>query len=227
MRYRTALLVVSCSALPAAPVLSAERVSDPAKASVFIRVVGKLQVEVDSSWTESVEERDVEIGTGSGFVFTPYGHVLTNYHVVDGGSETERFGDREVRIDLSVERIEVILPGSNPETPALRLPATVEVSDAGLDLAVLSVSGADLPYLGFGDSDAAEPGEDVIVYGFPFGREVEVGKAALPDILPTVSMSRGAVAAARADDAGSTAFLQTSATVNPGNSGGPMVDAEG
>jgi hypothetical protein len=107
------------------------------------------------------------------------------------------------------------------------LEASLEAEDAETDLAVLSVASADLPYLGLGDSDAAEPGEEVRVFGFPFGSRVEVGKTNLPDIVPSVSVTKGSFSAARADDAGNTAFLQTSATVNPGNSGGPMVDREG
>ena len=70
-------------------------------------------------------------------------------------------------------------------------------------------------------------GEAVHVYGFPFGRRVEVGQTDVPDIVPEVSVTRGSVSAARSDDAGNTAYLQTSATVNPGNSGGPMVDEDG
>jgi S1-C subfamily serine protease len=203
-----------------------QRVADPAAASVFIRVVGRLEVEVDAVWEESTG-RGVELGTGSGFVFTPYGHVLTNHHVVSSESAVERIGNLEVEKRLTVERIEVLVPPEDPEGPPVALPASVEVSDPSLDLAVLSVTGATLPYLALGDSEAAAPGEDVRVYGFPFGRHVELGKEEAPDLLPAVSVSRGTVSAVRADDAGNPAFLQTNATVNPGSSGGPMVDAEG
>jgi serine protease Do len=223
MRYTLALVALT----GAVPGFATERVADPTAASVFIRVLGKLEIEVDSSWEQSAEERDVELGTGSGFVFTPYGHVLTNYHVVSGDSFAERLGSREVRTRLLVERIEVLLPSPDPDSPPLSLPASVEVSNPELDLAVLSVTGASIPYLALGDSDAAAPGEDVRVYGFPFGRQVEVGKEELSGVVPAVSVSRGTVAAVRGDAAGNAAFLQTSAPVNPGNSGGPMVDAEG
>ena len=211
----------------AAEGLSMERVANPAEASVFIRVLGSVEIEVDSSWVQSAEERDVELGSGSGFVFTPYGHVLTNHHVVSGDSFAAKLGNREVRARLSVERIQVLLRSQDPDTPPISLPASVEVSDPELDLAVLSVAGASLPYLALGDSDAAEPGEDVLVYGFPFGRDVEVGREGMSSVVPAVSVTRGTVSAIRGDPAGGAAFLQTSATVNPGNSGGPMVDAEG
>jgi S1-C subfamily serine protease len=223
VRYTFALIALAtATGTPAS-----ERVADPTAAAVFIRVLGKLEIEVDSAWEQSDDERDVELGTGSGFIFTPYGHVLTNHHVVSGESRTERRGDREVRTRLVVERIEVLLPAADPDGPPLSLPATVEVSDPDLDLAVLSVTDASIPYLALGDSDAAEPGEDVMVYGFPFGRQVEVGRDDLSGVLPAVSVSRGTVAAVRADASGAPVFLQTSANVNPGNSGGPMVDAEG
>ncbi len=223
MRYTFTLLALAVSAEG----LSTERVADPKEASVFIRVLGTVEVEVDSSWVQSAEKRDVELGTGSGFVFTPYGHVLTNHHVVSGDSFEERLGDREVRTRLTVARIEVLLRSQDPGSPPLALPASIEVSDPELDLAILSVTGASLPYLALGDSDAAKPGEDVLVYGFPFGRHVEVGREGESGVVPAVSVTRGTVSAVRGDEAGSAAYLQTSATVNPGNSGGPMVDAEG
>jgi S1-C subfamily serine protease len=223
MRYIIAFLALAT----AGEGFSMERVADATEASVFIRVIGTVEIEVDSSWEQSAEERDIELGTGSGFVFTPYGHVLTNHHVISGDSFAARLGDREVRTRLVVERIEVLLRSRDPDIPPLSLPASVEASDPNLDVAVLAVAGASLPYLALGDSDAAEPGEDVMVYGFPFGRHVEVGREGASGVVPAVSVSRGTVAAIRGDADGSAAFLQTSATVNPGNSGGPMVDAEG
>jgi Trypsin-like peptidase domain len=224
-RTRSLLIATLLVSVPL-PVAGSERVVEAAAATVFVRVIGKIGMVVDSSLSEQ-QERNVELGTGSGFVFTPYGQVLTNYHVVNGGTYHERTGLHEVTLHLTVERIEVVLPSSDSSGDAARFDATIEASDPEIDLAVLSVNGADLPYLALGDSDAADPGETVGVYGFPFGRKVEVGRAELPDIVPAVSVSRGAVSAVRADDSGNTAFLQTTATVNPGNSGGPMVDAEG
>jgi len=117
----------------------------------------------------------------------------------------------------------VVLPGNETS----RFDASIEAVDPELDLAVLSIAGGDLPYLGLGDSDAAAQGDSVAVYGFPFGRQVEVGKTNVRDIVPRVSASRGSMSATRADDSGNAAYLQTTATVNPGNSGGPMVDELG
>jgi hypothetical protein len=219
--------LVSLTLVFASEGLPAERVADPTEASVFIRVLGTVEIEVDSAWERSAEEKEAELGTGSGFVFTPYGHVLTNHHVVSGKSAVERVRDKEVRTRTTVERIEVLLRPADAESPPLALSAGVETSDPELDLAILSVTGASLPYLALGDSDAAEPGEDVRVYGFPFGRHVEVGTERGSDVVPAVSVSRGTVSAVREDDAGGAAFLQTNATVNPGSSGGPMVDSEG
>ncbi len=199
---------------------AAQQAHSPAKATVFIRVIGTIDVAVEGAFSDSKETRSVELGTGSGFIFTPYGHVLTNHHVVDGSTFTKRVGSREVTVELTVDRVEVVLPTGGFD-------ASIEAVDPDIDLAVLSIAGGDLPYLAFGDSEATTAGESVNVYGFPFGRRVEVGQTDVPDIVPQVSVTRGSISAARSDDAGNTAYLQTSATVNPGNSGGPMVDEDG
>ena len=64
--------------------------------------------------------------------------------------------------------------------------------------------------------------------GYPFGRDVEVGKlATAPDLVPDVSTTPGAVSALRADDAGERRYLQITNSLNPGNSGGPIVNRDG
>ena len=206
--------------LGAGSLSEAQRARSPAAATVFIRVIGTIEVVVEGAFSETKETRDVELGTGSGFIFTPYGHVLTNHHVVQGRSYTKRVGAQDLTVELTVDRVEVVLPTG-------AFDASIELVDPDIDLAVLSIVGGDLPYLAFGDSEATTAGEAVHVYGFPFGRRVEVGQTDVPDIVPEVSVTRGSVSAARSDDAGNTAYLQTSATVNPGNSGGPMVDEDG
>ena len=217
---KPALMFALVTMLGAASLSAAQRAHSPAAATVFIRVIGTIDVVTEGAFTESKETRDVELGTGSGFIFTPYGHVLTNHHVVQGRSFTKRVGSRDVTVELTVDRVEVVLPTG-------AFDASIEAVDPDIDLAVLSIAGGDLPYLAFGDSDATTAGESVHVYGFPFGRRVEVGQTDVPDIVPQVSVTRGSVSATRNDDDGNTAFLQTSATVNPGNSGGPMVDEDG
>jgi hypothetical protein len=203
--------------------------AEPGEATVFIRVIGEVRIAYQGTWEESEEHRHVDLGTGSGFVISPYGHVITNYHVISGREFTQDVQGTEVRVAIEVERVEVVFPSASGEglDGARRFVAAVDAVDPELDLAVLSIHGADLPYVPFGDSEAAEPGETVFVYGFPFGEEVEVGRTSLPDIVPRVSRSRGTVSALREDDSGRERYVQTNATMNPGNSGGPLVDEEG
>jgi hypothetical protein len=195
-------------------------------ATVFIRVTGSMRAEFVRGWKQAEEKPEVEIGTGSGFVVSPYGHILTNHHVVSGAELTVVRAGTEYQVRLEVDRIEVGLPG-RPGTGPTRLVATVDAVDPERDLALLSVLGADLPHMPFGDSDALEPGQPVEVRGYPFGRQVEVAKATATDLLPQVSVSRGSVAALRTDDQGVLTYIQTDAVVNPGSSGGPVLDQDG
>lgn len=215
-------------ALLVAPEVWAGRAANPSEAMVFIRVIGEVRAEYQETWEKSVERRDVEIGTGSGFVISPYGHVLTNYHVISGAKFSRNVQGTEVRVSVEIDQVEVVFPsGDGGDGSLRRFVASVDAVDPELDLAVLSIPGGDLPYIAFGDSDAIGSSEPVEVLGFPFGREVEVGRMRLPDIIPEVSKSRGTVAAVRVDETGQPRYVQTNATMNPGNSGGPVVDQEG
>ena len=205
----------------------AERARNPASATAFIRVIGKIRIEYQDVWDKSIEEKDIELGTGSGFVISSYGHVLTNYHVISDEEILKNVEGVDIKLQMDVEKVLVVFPPTGTSSSAaVEYVASIDAVDSDLDLAVLSVTGVDLPYIPFGDSDAVVSGEPVRVLGFPFGRRVEVGRTSVPDIVPKVSVSSGAISARRGSENG-THLLQTSANVNPGNSGGPMVDLEG
>lgn len=136
-------------------------------------------------------------GTGSGFIIDQDGHILTNYHVIEGA-----------------EQIEVTL---SDET---RVPATVVGVDPPNDLALLRV---DLPAeqlspVELGDSDGLRVGQRAIAIGNPFGldRTLTVGVVS--------ALGRPLQAA---DDNVIFNVVQTDAAINPGNSGGPLLDSRG
>jgi hypothetical protein len=213
----------------------AQRAKSPADAAVFIRIVGSIHAEFDEFGVRrSVDQDHVEIGTGSGFVISPFGYVITNDHVVNENETiqvTKIKGFQEAKITFKTSRIDVCF---QPEAVAAHgltaacSSAAVTASDPGLDLAVLFIGGSNLPYIALGDSNVVTTGLQVDALGYPLGRDVEVGRAArVSDLVPNVSLTPGAVSALRANDAGDPRYLQVTNSVNPGNSGGPLLDREG
>ena len=224
----TALLVALAGAGTG---LSAQRASSPAEATVFIRLIGSAHVEVeDQGNRRAADLNQVEIGSGSGFVVSPSGYVLTNHHVVGGGTIVENRNNAKVTITTRVARIDVCLSPDAARAQGSATPCTeasVYASDPDRDLAVLFVS-ANLPYLALGDSDAVSRGQPVQALGYPLGTQVEVGRAdAAPGLVPEISVVEGTVAALREGDAGQPRYLQVTSNLNPGNSGGPLVDDAG
>jgi S1-C subfamily serine protease len=210
---------------------AAQRAPAPADATVFIRLVGSIHGEVEAAGTKQTFDLNrAELGTGSGFVISPHGYVLTNDHVVSNREFTVNDGVRQTKFTLRVASILVCFPAAARDAsgdPSRCLDASVHSSDAALDLAVLYVSAPDLPYVALGDSDAVTSNQPVTALGYPFGRQLEVGRVAAPDLVPDISTSSGTISALRADDAGQRRALQINGTVNPGNSGGPLVDRDG
>lgn len=98
-------------------------------------------------------------------------------------------------------------------------PASLVGQDPKSDLAVLRVDGKDLPYLKLADSDEVEPGEWVLAVGNPFGLTNTVTAG--------IVSARGRNIDLLRDLDAIESFLQTDAAVNPGNSGGALVTADG
>jgi S1-C subfamily serine protease len=211
----------------------AERAKSPADATVYIRLVGSLHADIEEAGVRrAVDVERVDIATGSGFVISPFGYVVTNNHVVAGGEPyLLTRGIQHIKITTKVSRIDVCFPQGTLAAhgmPSQCTEATVSAADAGLDLAVLFINAANLPYVAIGDSDAVSAGHPVDALGYPFGPDVEVGKIATArNIVPEISTTPGAISALRTDNAGERRYLQITNSLNPGNSGGPLVDRDG
>ncbi len=202
--------------------------ADPApaptsRATVFLRVRGDVRIERVRGWKQVTEREDVEVSMGTGFFVTPTGYLVTNRHVVDGASMSGTVKDGEQRV--RVTGVEVLVRGPDGSDS---FPAVVAAVDAEHDLALLSVTSADkLPYVPLGDSDAIVASAPLTSWGFPFGGRLEVGRGASNTVVPEVTSSPGYLNAVRRDDHEDVRYIQTDATLNPGNSGGPMVDEDG
>ncbi len=145
---------------------------------------------------EQRQRQQLQQGFGSGFIINKEGYILTNEHVVSQAT-----------------KIKVYL--SEQEEP---LEARLVGADAELDLAVLKVNAdKNLPYLEFGDSDAARVGQWVIAIGNPYGLDHTVTTGVISAKGRPVDI----------EDRKYKNLLQTDAAINPGNSGGPLLDLQG
>ena len=138
---------------------------------------------------------------GSGFVISPDGYVVTNNHVISGGQPGQQAAP--------VESITVTL------TDGKEYKARVVGRDVLSDLAVLKIEARNLPFVRFGDSTNTRVGDWVVAIGNPFG----LGGTVTAGIVSALHRNIGSGAYDR--------YIQTDASINQGNSGGPMFDLSG
>jgi serine protease Do len=144
---------------------------------------------------------------GSGVIVHPDGYIVTNAHVVEGA--------RKVQVLLPVSDPEMKNARSTLKPRGKRVGAQIVGVDRETDLAVLRVTGKELPHLELSDSDELGQGQIVLAFGSPFGLD------------NSVSMGVVSALARQLTPESPMIYIQTDATINPGNSGGPLVDTQG
>jgi|WetSurMetagenome_2_1015567.scaffolds.fasta_scaffold38859_2 serine protease Do len=149
---------------------------------------------------ESGPQKQVVRGLGSGYIISEDGYILTNDHVA--GNATK------ISVTLTTgETVDAKLIGSDPVT----------------DVALLKIEKKNLPYVNLGNSDNIIIGEWVIALGNPFGLfEINDKPTVTVGVVSALNMKVSADANRVYKD-----MIQTDASINSGNSGGPLVDVEG
>ena len=137
-------------------------------------------------------------GSGSGVIMSKNGYIITNNHVVENASE-----------------VEVLLNDNRT------FKATIEGTDPTTDLAILKIEANDLPTIKFGNSDNLQIGEWVLAVGSPFEFRSTVTAGIVSAKARNIGILRDK------NNLQIEAFIQHQAPVNPGNSGGALVNLEG
>ncbi len=197
-------------AVPAKPTASSRELSRP-----LIEATKKVRpavVKVVTYGRISSRARR-QLVSGSGFIISKEGHILTNRHVLD---TYLRLRSQERPLQEPVAELEVQLPDGRQFGNIKLLGA-----DTRNDVAVLQILDehkGDWPVAALGDSDDLEVGELVIAIGSPFELESSVSYGVVS------ATGRAGLYAGRG---GGEDFIQTDAALNPGNSGGPLINLDG
>ncbi len=177
---------------------------DPAELSAMESMLVSLYANTNPGVVSIQTYSNVGSGQGTGFVFDADGHVVTNYHVVEGATE-----------------LEVDFPSG------VKVRAKVVGTDPDSDLAVLKPLNLDpnaLHPVPLGDSNQVQIGQMVVAIGNPFGLSSTM-------TLGIVSAKGRTLDSLRSAGTGSYYssgdIIQTDAAINPGNSGGPLLNLKG
>ncbi len=142
-----------------------------------------------------------ELGIGSGIIVSENGYIVTNWHVA---------GEKYSNCYVTLENGEIIK-------------GSVLWSDSDLDLAIVKIGANGLKFLELGDSDKIKLGQEVLAIGNPIG--IEFQRTVTSGIISGLNRT------IKVEDTGKESYMedliQTDASINSGNSGGPLINSEG
>ncbi|MDD4271928.1 MAG: trypsin-like peptidase domain-containing protein [Patescibacteria group bacterium] len=161
---------------------------------------------IDLNTGKQVQDTDmVQKGSGTGFLISADGLILTNRHVVNAGNE--KTAEFKIILNSGKQYIAKLI-GKDPIN----------------DLAVLKISDKNLPFVELGDSDKLQIGSTVVAIGNALGRyQNSATKGIVSGLGRSIEASDQTGAGAEALDN----IVQTDAEINLGNSGGPLIDLNG
>jgi Do/DeqQ family serine protease len=136
--------------------------------------------------------------SGSGVLISNDGYIVTNNHVIEGADQVD--------VTLNNKR---------------SYKATLVGTDPSSDIAVLKIEGSNFPYLVYGNSDDVRLGQWVLAVGYPLTLDVTVTAGIISAKSRSIGINR------RQSETPIESFLQTDAAVNPGNSGGALINTDG
>jgi serine protease Do len=139
-----------------------------------------------------------QMASGSGAIISEDGFIVTNNHVIDGADE--------ITVTLTNKK---------------SFKAKLIASDPSTDLAVIKIDAKDLPFIVYGNSDDVKVGQWVLAVGYPLTLETTVTAGIISAKGRTLDIN------SRQSKTPVESFIQTDAAVNPGNSGGPLINIDG
>jgi S1-C subfamily serine protease len=159
------------------------------------QAVAHIKVQKPTPKRQPSRHKQPGYGSGSGFLISPEGYMVTNSHVIEKA--------RSIQVDM-------------PD--GQQYPARLIGDDPATDLAVIQLSGKEFPYVAFGDSSQLQVGQLAIAIGNPYGFEYTVTAGVVSALGRSLRSQNGRLI----DN-----VIQTDAALNPGNSGGPLLNSRG
>jgi 2-alkenal reductase len=202
-----ALLMALLGLLAAIPATSAQTTSTPASDGEMtpVQVVDQVAPAVVTVINEQTvsnglgSNQQVPAGAGTGFIIDDQGHIVTNWHVVTGGTSFKVILYDGTQLDAK-------LVGEDPRD----------------DLAVVQIDASKVPgTVSLGDSSQLKPGQSVLAMGSPLGEFGNTVTAGIVSALNRNQLGQEGLCQNYTD------LIQHDAAINPGNSGGPLFNLKG